>query len=105
MAQERDRDLRIKIRLAQPFSGRSPLQDFFAAPEFWQCTYDSSWSDCSTRCAKDAADLRAECAKKTDAAEREKCYSEAAERVAHCVKNCPVQMSPTSPPECAGGIL
>lgn len=39
--QEQNRDLRAKMAASHPF-GRSPLDAFFARPEFWQCTYDSS---------------------------------------------------------------
>src|SRR5712691_9220460 len=53
--QEQNRDVRAKLRAAHGF-GRSPLEDFFASPEFWQCTYDSSWADCSSRCSKQTSE-------------------------------------------------
>ena len=39
---DRDRDLRTKMAARSAFPGGSPLDDFFASPEFWQCTYDSA---------------------------------------------------------------
>lgn len=103
--QEENRDLRAKMRIAQSFGARSPLAEFFAADEFWQCTYDSSWTDCSKRCADQAAEHRSQCEKMTDEQDSLKCYTEASDNAANCVQACPVQMSPTSPPNCGGGIL
>jgi hypothetical protein len=102
--QDQNRDLRAKMSAAQSFAVRSPLAEFFAADDFWQCTYNSSWSDCSSRCAKAAALHRHQCAAMTDDAKRGKCYIEASDNAAHCVQNCPVQMSPTSLPNCRGSI-
>ena len=58
--QEQSRDVRVKLKAANGF-GNSPLGDFFASPEFWQCTYDSSWADCSSRCAQQTAARRRLC--------------------------------------------
>ncbi len=100
--QERNRDLRAKARAAHVF-GRSSLGDFFASAEFWQCTYDSSWSDCSSRCSKQTSDGQAACIKNhPEGPGRVSCINENTERGAACLKNCPVQSSPTSPLDCGG---
>lgn len=101
--QEQNRDLRAKARAAHIF-GNTSLQDFFASPEFWQCTYDSSWADCSSRCSKQTRDGYNACLQNhPEGPERQACVTENAESGAACLKNCPVQMSPLSPPDCAGG--
>lgn len=101
--QEQNRDLRAKLRAAHTF-GRSPLQDFFASPEFWECTYDSSWSDCSSRCSKQTADGYQACINAhPEGPERVACIEENSTRGSNCLKSCPVQVSPTSPPTCRGG--
>jgi hypothetical protein len=100
---DQNRDIRAKSRIASQFGGfRSPLENFFAAPEFWECTYDSSWSDCSSRCAKTAADGHKICDGKP-AGEQQSCHQGVTDTAATCVQNCPVQMSPTNPPSCSGG--
>lgn len=101
--QQQNRDLRAKARAMHVF-GRSPLGDFFTSPEFWQCTYDSSWSDCSSRCSKQTSEGYNACIQNhPEGPERESCVKENTERGANCLKNCPVQVSPLSPPDCAGG--
>lgn len=101
--QEQNRDLRTKLRAAHTF-GRSPLADFFASPEFWECTYDSSWSDCSSRCSKQTASGYKACIDAhPEGAERVACIEENSTRGSTCLRNCPVQVSPTSPPACIGG--
>lgn len=100
--QEQNRDLRAKARAMHVF-GRSPLDDFFASPEFWQCTYDTSWSDCASRCSKQTSEGYKACLQKPEGPERESCVKENSERGANCLKNCPVQVSPIGPPDCARG--
>lgn len=100
--QEQNRDVRAKLRAAHSF-GRSPLGDFFASAEFWQCTYDSSWSDCSSRCSKQTSEGFALCQQKPEGPERTKCIDDNTSRGQNCLKACPVQTSPTDPPECRGG--
>src|SRR5437868_3153887 len=101
--QEQNRDIRAKARAAHIF-GRSSLGDFFASSEFWQCTYDSSWADCSSRCSKQTSDGNRTCFEKPEGPERTNCINENTERGAACLKACPVQVSPIGPPTCAGGI-
>lgn len=101
--QERDRDVRAKLRAFHSF-GRSPLGDFFASDEFWQCTYDSAWSDCADRCSENTAvGLKACIDAHPEGQERVDCIAKNSETGSNCLANCPVQMSPTSPPDCAGG--
>lgn len=103
MLKEQNRDVRAKLKAANSF-GRSPLADFFASPEFWQCTYDSSWSDCSSRCSKSTSDgLNACFAEHPVGPARQKCVDENTARGAACLKGCPVQASPTELPGCIGG--
>ena len=99
--QDRNRDVRAKLRAAHAF-GRSPLGDFFASPEFWQCTYDSSWADCSSRCSKQTSDGFKLCLQKPEGPDRTNCINENTTRGQACLQSCPVQTSPTDPPECRG---
>jgi uncharacterized coiled-coil protein SlyX len=100
--QEQNRDVRAKLRAAHSF-GRSPLEDLFASPEFWQCTYDSSWADCSNRCSKQTSDGYQACLTKPEGPERVQCINENTATGQACLQACPVQTSPTDPPECRGG--
>lgn len=100
--QEQNRDVRAKLAAAHGF-GRSPLADFFASPEFWQCTYDSSWADCSSRCSKQTSDGFEFCKAEPEGPERENCIKENSDSGAACLKACPVQTSPLDPPSCRGG--
>jgi hypothetical protein len=97
--QAQNRDTRAKLRAFHAFPTRSPLADFFASPEFWQCTYDSSWADCSNRCSTQTAQAHQACFNKPES-ERVACFEEAAANGSNCLKNCPVQSSPTTPPVC-----
>ncbi len=102
--EDQNRDLRAKMAAAQPFLNRSPLGNFFASPEFWQCTYDSSWSDCSSRCSKQTSDGYQAClANNPEGPKRQACVEENTQRGANCLANCPVQMSPINPAVCTGG--
>jgi hypothetical protein len=98
--QDQNRDLRVKLRASHAFPTRSPIEDFFASPEFWQCTYDSSWSDCSSRCSKQTAERNKACLDKPEGPQRQQCVEQAAQDGSTCLKNCPVQTSPTDPPGC-----
>jgi hypothetical protein len=100
--QEQNRDVRAKLRTVHVF-GRSSLGDFFASPELWQCTYGSSWADCSSRCSQQTSAGYTACLQKAEGDERTNCITENTARGQNCLKNCPVQSSPTDPPECRGG--
>ena len=101
--QTQNTDVRAKLRSVHSFPTRSPLEDFFAAPEFWECTYDSSWSDCSSRCSKATGERYKACLMKPEGPERVTCINQAAMDGSACLKACPVQTSPTDPPSCSGG--
>ena len=96
-------DLRAKLRSQNAFPGRSPIADFFNSAEFWECTYDSSWSDCSSRCSKATTDRNKACLEKPEGPDRQQCVEQAAADGSTCLQNCPVQVSPIGPPSCAGG--
>ena len=98
---DRDRDLRTKMAARSAFPGGSPLDDFFASPEFWQCTYDSAWSDCASRCTKATSDGYKAClANHPPGPARVQCVEENSRRGSDCLRNCPVQTNPTEPPLC-----
>jgi len=80
-------DTRLKLQLAGHVWGRSPLDDFFGAPEFWENTYDSSSADCARRCQSANKPLRDACAKKPES-QRQQCYAEASASLALCVQRC-----------------
>ncbi len=101
--QAQNTDLRAKLRTRAGFPGRSPIDDFFASPEFWECTYDSSWSDCSKRCSTATADRNKACMAIPEGPKRVQCVDQAATDGAACLKACPVQTSPTDPLSCIGG--
>ena len=99
--QQQNSDVRAKLKAFHGFPGRSPLGDFFASPEFWQCTYDSAWSDCADRCGMNSATSLIECNKKPEGPDRQKCVQEAADAASKCLMACPVQTSPTDPTSCS----
>ena len=101
--QAQNTDLRAKVRTSHAFPTGNPLTDFFNSPEFWQCTYDSSWSDCSSRCSKATSDRYKACLMKPEGPERVNCINQSSADGAACLKACPVQTSPTDPPSCSGG--
>jgi hypothetical protein len=101
--QAQNTDLRAKLGARNSFPGRSPIDDFFASPEFWECTYDSSWSDCSSRCSKSTGERNKLCLAQPEGPKRVQCMEQAAADGSACLKACPVQTSPISPPGCIGG--
>lgn len=77
----------LKSEITSSLMHRSPLEDFFSSPEFWENTYDSGQADCSRRCIRDNQQHRAACARLTGTA-REQCYNEALQRVTACQRGC-----------------
>ena len=99
-AQAQNNDLRVKIAARQSL-GQWGWDNFLREPEFWQCTYDSAWSDCASRCTKATnAGYKACLANHPEGPEREQCVRENALRGSNCLQNCPVQMNPINPPIC-----
>jgi hypothetical protein len=86
--QKQSDNLALKARISSGLLHGSPLEDFFASPEFWENTYDSGQADCANRCIKANQEHRAACARLTDPAARQKCYEEALQRVTACQRGC-----------------
>jgi hypothetical protein len=97
---KKDDAMKAKLAIIRKFPFGSPLEEFFASSEFWECTYDSGASDCAARCASEAATLRNACAEKPTCEDRTRCYEEAAQRAAACVQACPRPQVPTDPSIC-----
>ena len=88
-AQQQNKDLRTKIAARQALTG-DPLGDFFGAPEFWQCTYDSGWSDCANRCTKATSAGYKACIENNPVGPaRTQCINKNTESGQNCLKNCP----------------
>ena len=85
--QKRADDLALKGRVVGSLLFRSPLDDFFQSPEFWENTYDSGEADCSRRCIATLQEHRAACLNKPES-ERLKCFEEASANAALCHKRC-----------------
>lgn len=93
---ERDRDVRAKIRVAHGW-GNTPWDDFLANPDFWECTYDSGWSDCATRCSRQTSQGYQACLLKPEGPDRVRCVEQNSARGAACLKACPKPSTPTTP--------
>jgi hypothetical protein len=97
---QQNSDLKAKLAAAHVF-GRSPLGNFFASPEFLQCTYDSSWTDCSRRCNKQTSTGFDACIKNhLEGPDRVSCINDNSKAGEGCLKACPVHMSPLSTNRC-----
>ena len=88
-AQDQNRDLRTKMAARQAL-GQWGWDNFLSQPEFWQCTYDSAWSDCANRCTKATGEGAKICMQKPEGPERQSCLQENAQRGSNCLKACPV---------------
>lgn len=86
--QKQNDDLALKSRIAGSLLFRSPLEDFFSGPEFWERVYDSGAADCARRCIAQTQAHRAQCAQITNANQRLQCYQEASDRAATCQRQC-----------------
>ena len=80
-------DLTLKNEIAGGLIFRSPLEEFFHSPNFWENVYDSGEADCSRVCIKNLTAERAACASKPEN-ERQGCYQAASDRAALCHKRC-----------------
>ena len=94
---KRNSDLALKGRIVSSQLFRSPLEDFFASPEFWENTYDSGQADCANRCIEALTAHRNVCKDKTDEAERLQCFQEASDRATTCHKQCSASFPPPIP--------
>jgi hypothetical protein len=77
----------ILVDLSSP-SFETGIDRFFAEPEFWENTYDSSQADCSRRCSADYRSASEACAALADPDERKRCQETADQAVAACHANC-----------------
>ena len=91
--EKRNSDLVLKNQivsylLTNPF--RSPLEDFFASPEFWENTYDTGEAECSKRCIEELQATYKACDANhvPESDEWNTCRREALVRAANCHKNC-----------------
>jgi hypothetical protein len=91
--EQRSADLALKTRIVSQLFG-SPLDNFFAADEFWENTYDSGQADCARRCIATLTAERKACASEKDDAKRQQCYQAATDRASRCQ----VQCSQNNPP-------
>ena len=80
-------DLKLKNEISSSLLFRSPLEDFFHSPEFWEKTYDSGRADCAKRCIKELQTARAACMNKPEG-QRLQCFQEAVDRAAACQRGC-----------------
>lgn len=71
-----------------PPSFETGIDRFFAEPEFWENTYDSTQADCSRRCSKDYVEHLAACDALTEPEKRQACRAEAYTTVVACHANC-----------------
>jgi hypothetical protein len=94
---KRNSDLALKGRIVSSQLFRSPLEDFFASPEFWENTYDSGQADCANRCIDALTAHRNVCMGKTDEEERLQCFQEASDRATTCHKGCSESFPPPIP--------
>lgn len=96
LLKERDRDVRAKIRASHGW-GNSPVEDFLANPDFWECTYDTGWSDCANRCSTQTSQGFRACLQRPEGPERQRCVQENSDRGAACLRACPTPSVPTTP--------
>ena len=93
----RNSDLALKGRIVSSQLFRSPLEDFFASPEFWENTYDSGQADCAKRCIDALTAHREACEDIADDTQRLQCYQEASDNAATCQKGCSSSFPPPIP--------
>jgi hypothetical protein len=86
--EKRVADQSLKTRIVGSHFGRSPLDDFFSSPEFWEKVYDNRQTECAKRCIREIQQHRAQCAQLGTEIERGRCYTEAADRGSQCQQQC-----------------
>ena len=92
--EQRNSDLALKGRIVSSQLFRSPLEDFFASPEFWENTYDSGQADCARRCIETLTVHRNACQEIADETQRLQCFQEASDRASECHKQCVASFPP-----------
>ena len=92
--QKRNNDLALKGRIISSHLFRSPLEDFFASPEFWENTYDSGQADCAKRCISTLTTEREACEKIANDSERQQCFQKATDRASNCQTQCSKNFPP-----------
>jgi len=97
MLEKRNGDLALKGRIVSSQLFDSPLDNFFASPEFWENTYDSGQADCARRCIEDLTAHRNACKEITDDTERLQCFQEASDRASTCHAQCSGSFPPPIP--------
>jgi hypothetical protein len=95
--EKRNSDLALKGRIVSSQLFRSPLEDFFASPEFWENTYDSGQADCARRCIETLTSERKACENIADDTQRLQCFQEASDRASRCQTQCSASFPPPIP--------
>jgi hypothetical protein len=90
----RNNDLALKGRIVSSQLFDSPLDNFFASPEFWENTYDSGQADCSRRCISTLTAERKACEEIADDTQRLQCYQDATARASECHRQCAASFPP-----------
>jgi outer membrane murein-binding lipoprotein Lpp len=85
--QRRADDLALKNQITSSLLFRSPLEDFFQSPEFWENTYDSGQADCAKRCIAELQTHRQACLQLPEN-QRLACFQEATDRASRCQTQC-----------------
>jgi hypothetical protein len=80
-------DLALKNQITSSLLFRSPLEDFFQSPEFWENTYDSGQADCARRCIAELQTHRQACMQLPEG-QRLQCFQEATDRASRCQTQC-----------------
>jgi hypothetical protein len=92
--QTRSDDIALKGRIASGLLFLSPLDRFFASPEFWENTYDSGQADCAKRCATQLQTEYAACANNANPTQ---CRTDALAKGSMCQTNCSKNFPPPIP--------
>ncbi len=95
--EKRNSDLALKGRIVSSQLLGSPLENFFASPEFWENTYDSGQADCAKRCISTLTAERKACDKIADDAKRLQCYDDAKNKASRCQTQCSASFPPPIP--------
>lgn len=92
--EKRNSDLALKGQVVSSLLFRSPLEDFFASPEFWEKTYDSGQADCAKRCISTLTTEKKACENIADPTKRQQCFEDARARASNCQTQCSASHPP-----------